>query len=89
MLKVRAGILRDISPSREQTLAPSLPDANSWAYTVGLGYAVNRDLEINAAYFHDTQDTTISTRPEFPGAFDTRANIWSLAVVWRFGGTPQ
>lgn len=87
-LKARAGVLRDISPSRNSTLSPTLPDADSTALTLGLGYEALPGLELNAAYFHDWQDTKSTTGTgAFPGTYDTRANIWALNVTYRMGAT--
>lgn len=86
MLKLRAGVLRDISPSRPDTLDPSLPDANVTAFSVGVGYALLRNLEIDAAYFHAFYDSITTTGLEaFPGTYQTRANIYALNVAWKLG----
>jgi long-chain fatty acid transport protein len=83
-LKGRAGILRDISPSRPETLNPSLPDSNVTAVSIGAGYAVLPNLEINAAYFHAFFDSIRTAGTEvLQGTYDTRANIWALNVVWQ------
>lgn len=83
-LKARAGILRDISPSRPETLNPSLPDSDVTAVSIGAGYAVLPNLEINAAYFHAFFDSIRTAGTEvFQGTYDTRANIWALSVVWQ------
>src|SRR6267143_6835677 len=37
-LTVRARVLRDISPTRAELLSPTIPDSNSTAVAVGLGY---------------------------------------------------
>lgn len=85
-LKLRAGVLRDISPARTDTLNPSLPDANVTALSFGVGYAIAPSVEINAAYFHAFYDTISTTGTEaFQGTYETRANIWSLSVLWKPG----
>ncbi len=86
LLKLRAGALRDFSPSRPETLSPTLPDSNSTAVAVGIGVDLTRSLEISASYFHDWMDTISSSGPEaFAGQYDTRANIWALSVSWKPG----
>ena len=84
-LKVRGGILRDISPVRPETLDPTLPEANVWAGALGVGYEVMPGLQVDAAYFHAFYDTITAAGVDqaFPGTYDTRANIWSLAVSWK------
>lgn len=85
-LKLRAGVLRDISPSRTDTLDPSLPDSNATALAVGAGYALLQDLEVDAGYFHAFYDSITATGLEaFPGTYQTRANIYALNVVWKPG----
>jgi long-chain fatty acid transport protein len=86
LLKLRAGALRDMAPSRPETISPTLPDANSTAITVGVGLDLTKSLEISASYFHDWEDTMTSVGPEAFGAqYDTRANIWALSVSWKPG----
>jgi long-chain fatty acid transport protein len=83
-LKVRAGLLHDTSPSRPETLSPTLPDANVWAFSVGAGYEVIPNLEVNAAYFHAFYDTISTAGTEaFAATYDTRANIYAINVTWK------
>lgn len=85
-LKVRAGILRDTSPSRAETISPTLPDASSTAITLGVGYDIRPNLEVSASYFHDWEDSITATGPEaFPGTYDTRSNIYAVSVSWKLG----
>ena len=87
ILKLRAGILRDTSPSRPETLSPTLPDASSTALSVGAGLELIPGLELNAAYFYDKQDEITTVGKEtFQGTYNTRANIFALSVVWALGG---
>ena len=82
-LKLRAGVLRDVSPVRRDTVNPSLPDASATAIAFGAGYAVLPDLQIDAAYFHAFYDSITTAGTEvFQGTYETRANIWALSVVW-------
>jgi long-chain fatty acid transport protein len=87
MLKLRAGVLRDVSPSRTDTLNPSLPDSSATAFSLGVGYSVLPNLEIDAAYFHAFYDSITTTGLEvFPGTYQTRANIYALNVAWKLPG---
>ena len=82
-LKVRGGVLRDVSPSRQETLSPTLPDANVWALSIGAGYEFSPALGLDVAYFHAFYDTVSASGPEaFPGTYDTRANIVAFALRW-------
>jgi len=85
-LTVRAGILRDISPTNTDFLNPSIPDASSTAFSFGATYQVTPRLGIQAAFFYDRQDTTTTTSSEaFPGSYSTHASIYSLGVAYRLG----
>lgn len=90
LLRLRAGVLRDISPSRTDTLHPSLPDSNATALSLGVGYAVWRNLEVDAAFFHAFYDSITTTGLEaFPGTYQTRANIYALNLVWKLPREPR
>ncbi len=83
-LKVRAGVLRDISPTNTDRLNPSIPDANSTAVTVGATFNLTRNLELSAAYFFDKEDTTTTTSADtFQGSYDTHSNILSVGLAYR------
>jgi exodeoxyribonuclease VII large subunit len=85
------GLLRDLSPTPPEWMHPSIPDADIWAASVGLAYAVLPGLEVSASYFHawfdETRTCTVSAgtcQPAhvFPGIYSTRANIASVGVTW-------
>jgi len=83
-LKIRLGGLHDTSPSRSETLSPTLPDADVWAVSGGLGFEIFKGFEVNAAYFHAFYDTVSTTGTEaFAATYDTRANIYALSIVWK------
>ena len=91
-LKVRAGILRNIAPTPLEWLSPTIPDADVWAASVGLGYTVMTGLDVNVAYYHDFFDkvTTPASGPGgtynvFPGTYETHANIASVGISWAPG----
>jgi long-chain fatty acid transport protein len=88
-LTLRAGVLRDISPTRTDALDPSIPDADSTAIAVGVGYTFISNLTVNATYFHAFFDSIAAVAPSnVPGSFDTRANILTVGVAWQPGGRP-
>lgn len=89
--KFRAGVLRDISPTPPEWMNPSIPDANVWGASIGVAYAMTKNLEVNAGYFHaffdKTQTCTVSggvcaPNHAFPGQYETRANIGSIGLTW-------
>jgi long-chain fatty acid transport protein len=89
-LTMRAGVLRDISPTRQEALNASIPDSDVWAMALGLGYELKPGIAINATFFHAFFDetSTIGTA-NFPGVFDTRANIYTIGLTYRPGAKPQ
>lgn len=85
-LTVRAGVLRDIAPTDTNYLNPSIPDANSTAFSLGATYNVTPALAVNAAFFYDKQDDTTTTGPDtFQGQYSTHAAIYSLGITYRMG----
>ncbi|MFL5400528.1 MAG: OmpP1/FadL family transporter [Myxococcales bacterium] len=89
-LTVRAGVLRDIAPSRPDTFHPAIPDSDVWAGGIGLGYRFKPELEVNATYFHAFFDSMTTTpTAAFPGTYNTRANIATVGLVWHMGPTPK
>ena len=83
-LKVRAGVLRDISPTNTDRLHPSIPDASSTAVTVGATFNLTPNLELSGAYFFDKEDTTTTSSAEtFRGSYDTHSNILSVGLAYR------
>jgi len=89
-LTVRAGVLRDISPTRQEALSPTIPDANSTAVALGLGYEISPGLALNATYFHAFFDSTNTVGNDvFQGKFETRANIYTIGIAWHPGEKPR
>jgi len=83
-LEVRAGLQRDVSGYESTTLSPSLPDASSWGFTAGAGWAFTPSLAVNAGLFLAVMDTVTASGPEaFPGSYDIHAVIASLGLVWQ------
>jgi long-chain fatty acid transport protein len=95
-LKLRAGALRDVSPTPAEWLSPTIPDSNVWAGSIGASYEVLRGLTVDVAYFHAFFDEVTTPRGAdgtfnvFPATYDTHANIASVGVTWAlpFGRQP-
>ena len=89
-LTLRAGILRDISPTRPDFLNAIIPDANTTAVALGVGYEVSPGLAINGTYFHAFFDETSTVGNEFfQGTYNTRANIVTIGLTYRPGEKPR
>src|SRR5229473_849503 len=83
-LTLRAGVLRDIAPTRAELLCPTIPDSNATAVALGLGYEISPGLTLNGTFFHAFFDETTTASAEvFPGRFETRANIVTIGIAFR------
>ncbi len=83
-LRLRAGLLRDLSGFKTDTYSPTLPDGNSWAGSVGAGYAFTRNLTANAGFFYASFDEVTATGTEaFPGSYQTNAWILSGGISYQ------
>jgi long-chain fatty acid transport protein len=84
MLQVRAGVLRDLSGLKTDFYSATLPDANTWAYTAGVGVPVMPNLEVNLSAFYTAFDkVTVTGTNELPGTYKTTVFIGTLGVTWR------
>jgi long-chain fatty acid transport protein len=85
-LKVRAGLERDINPTPDEWMSPTIPDADIWAVAVGASYEILDGLAVHAAYFHafyDEVTTNVGGADNvFPGRYNTRANLFSIGATW-------
>jgi len=85
-LKLRAGVMRDLSGLSTDTYSPTLPDASSWVGSVGLGWQVVPDLTVNGTFFRAFFDKVTATGTEaLPGRYDTSVWIAALGVSWKTG----
>ncbi|HVP68663.1 MAG TPA: outer membrane protein transport protein [Anaeromyxobacteraceae bacterium] len=99
-LELRGGVLRDVTGVNAAVYNPSLPDANVWGGSVGLGYDFKgsksdflKGLSISAAFFYAWFDSLTSTAAVpavgqpvqgFPGTYNNYAWIASLGIQWRW-----
>ena len=83
-IELRVGALRDISGLDVRYYSPTLPDANAWATSVGVGYTIGYNLAVNAAFFYAWMDKIDQTGDlELPGIYDTHVYIISAGLEWR------
>jgi long-chain fatty acid transport protein len=84
--KVRAGLLRDISPTPRDRYSPSIPDGDVWAGALGASFALTPALAFHAAYFYARYDKVSSEGSVvLPGSYDTHAQIASVGLTWSTG----
>jgi long-chain fatty acid transport protein len=83
-LQVRAGVLRDHSGQKIENYSPSLPDADTWAFGLGGGWAFSPDLQVNLGLFYAPFDEVEVTSAEgLQGSYTASAFITSIGVVWK------
>jgi long-chain fatty acid transport protein len=84
-VELRVGAERDVSGGHSATFSPSLPDASSWAGSVGAGWHLRPNLTVDAAFFLSRFDRVTASGAAFPGKYDIYAWIASAGFTWRTG----
>jgi long-chain fatty acid transport protein len=96
-IQLRAGLQRDVSGLRTSTYSPTLPDASSWAGSLGATYRFARGFSIDAAVFYAIMDDVTSTSNSlseppaptdtgtFRGEYSPSALVYGLALGWQPG----
>ena len=85
-LTLRVGGLASRSNQPTDTVSPTLTDGNSWAFSVGGGLDVLKNLRLDIAWQHAFFDSVTATGPEtLPGTYKTQVDLISRAA---FAGAP-
>jgi long-chain fatty acid transport protein len=90
-LALRAGFIYDKTPQPDAVVEPMLPDANRIEVTIGLGYAISKNLNINATYqlisFSDRNGSlSYSAAPKYypvtviNGSYSNSANLVGISL---------
>jgi long-chain fatty acid transport protein len=85
-LTLRAGYIYLQSPVPDETLAPTLPDADRSVVTVGAGYHPNQH-SVDVAYglsIIDDRKITSNQNPAFNGKYETSSHIVSVSYGYSF-----
>lgn len=88
-LNVRAGLIYDRTPTRQDLLDPSMPDSDQVDITAGLGYRwkwLKADLGYQYIQFFPNESKTGAVGPE--GTYRTRAHFLALTLAFLFGDRP-
>ncbi len=88
-LTFRAGFAIDETPTNDLTRTPRLPDNNRNLYSLGLTWHASDALSVDAAYQRITIDTPTvnvvsSSGSRLTGEFDGHANLFGVAMQYRF-----
>lgn len=85
-LVLRAGIAYDENPIPERDVDPTLPDSDRIEFSGGLTYAINDNIEIDAAYIfiRANQRKVENTVTGIDGVYNTYANIPSLGITLNY-----
>lgn len=86
---LRAGVAFDETPTTDAHRTPRVPDGDRTWGSIGLGYQVNDQLKIDAAFLHiwvddgkiDHQSATFST---LQGKFASKGNVFSVSGQYKF-----
>nr|BCX00646.1 MAG: aromatic hydrocarbon degradation protein [Bacteroidota bacterium] len=85
-LTLRFGVAFDKNPVPDETLDPTLPDADRWIFAAGMSYAVTDRVSLDASYtfvrFRERRNTSAETG--FYGIYNSRGDLPSLGVTIAF-----
>lgn len=82
-LALRMGLAFDSAPSPSSTLSPSSPDGNRLIPSVGAGYTVTNDVQLDVSYGRVIFLGAEATGNAFPGSYDASADLLSLGLTYR------
>lgn len=86
MFALRAGILYDKHPVKDEMSEPSLPDSDRLGFNYGLGYSFNKNFTIDVAYMYlRFEEKTITNSVEgFNGTYNSVAHLMALNFSYKF-----
>jgi len=81
-LALRLGFVYDMSPVPDKSLEPLLPDSDRLEGIIGLGYMFSENVRVDAAYQYikASERTVTSPTNEFPGTYNSTANLFGLTL---------
>lgn len=86
---LRAGVAYDETPTIDATRTPRVPDGNRTWGSIGIGYQVNEQFKIDAAFLHiwvddGKVDHAAPTFNTLTGKFQSKGNVLSVSGQYRF-----
>jgi long-chain fatty acid transport protein len=88
-LALRVGLAFDAAPSPSDTLSPSSPDGHRLIPSIGAGYVLTDDLQLDLGYGHVVFMAEEATGQAFPGSYDASAELLSVGVTYRPSASTQ
>ena len=81
---VRAGVIEDLTPQPASKTEPMLPDADRTDLTIGGGYKISQNLNVDVAYMLVLFSKKDATATSLPGTYNSTAHIISLNLGYSF-----
>ncbi len=83
---VKFGYIYDENPAPDETVEPTLPDADRNDYSVGLDWHFNKNLTISSFFMYvDFDDrTVVNNQSGFDGVYKTSALLLGFGLDYRF-----
>ena len=79
-----AGFAIDENPVPDSTLGFELPDSDALLYSVGVRYAINKDMELGVAYLYDDKESRSVSNGTVSGEFeDAAAHLLTVGFTYK------
>lgn len=88
---LRAGVLYDSNPVKDEWVEPSLPDADRWGFNIGFGYKFTPNLVLDFAYMFLRFDERTITNSKvdytngaagFNGVYNSSAHLFGINLSY-------
>lgn len=93
-LALRCGLLYDNNPTPDETIDPSLPDSDRLGFTLGAGYQLTDNINLNVSYMFlrfserkvETSKVNYASGGFAPlnGVYNSTANLFGLSFSYKF-----
>ncbi|MDO8602559.1 MAG: outer membrane protein transport protein [Candidatus Omnitrophota bacterium] len=90
-LVLRCGYLYAETPVPAANFEPSMVDMDMHCVSVGAGYALKKDLTVDAAYFggfykdrYITNDIALSSGSDLDGMYESYVNVFSVSFTYKY-----
>lgn len=94
-LTLRSGALLYITPVPKHSFTPAIPDANRFAFSLGIGYKIIDNLDLDLAYMpiffmnrHVKNDISDALSTSVDGKYSSFLHVWTAGITYKFD-SPQ